>query len=275
MIECAAAAGYKAGDATGFSGDVNDYGDWGKMTEKQKAIAEKGIGIYREAFNTAKNKRAINDLLTGMGNFQKVITDKMKKAYQKGYQDGKAAAKGKAKKSVRLIEGRQYSKPVAQQAYDAGYATGQAGADEGFFTKMVNSLKAMYNKCLEYWHKFSVSENGRFIGYTFLCLGIVFCLAMIICLALNPDDMQKTRGLMSQFYAELNDSIAKAFKQGTLKGMITVLLAPFKIISGTFKAMGQTGMGRLWILTVVCMLIAAIVFYGERLKLNPKNNDAN
>lgn len=286
MIKDAREAGRKAGAATGFSGDLEDYGNVNKMTDKQKVMMWKGMDIYYDAFHAASNQSQMNDLLTGMGEIAKTYNDitveACQKAYQEGYQDGEAGT----------MSSSTYKVPAVQQAYEAGYVSGRASVlqttakaggdttgktagDEGFFTKMVSSFKTMYNKVLDYWHKFSTSGTGRFIAYTFLCLGILCAIAMIICMLMNPDGKQKTINLLDQFYSGLKDGISKAFKQGTLKGIMSVLLAPFKAIAGTFKVMSQTTVGRLLIIALVFLFLAGVLFYGQYLKLNPKNNDAN
>ena len=93
MREDSHAAGRKAGNASGFSDDTGDYGG---MDIEQAAMMQRGEEIYHEAYKAAYRKSMMNDLLTGMGNIQKVITDETMKAYHEGYQDGKAAAKSKA-----------------------------------------------------------------------------------------------------------------------------------------------------------------------------------
>ena len=177
---------------------------------------------------------------------------------------GQNTATTKDDKGNRVIRKDENDKPMTElQAAKEDIAKS--------FDKLKNQLEKIWstakNEIAKKW------DNAGVMTKLFFALGMFALMAAILYLLVKPD-------MFSQAVAEFNKSISNiaagvqnAFKGGSvfgiLKGLINIVLAPFKILFAALNFLIDSGIGDVIVLSLVFFTIAAGFIYYQVTKKKP------
>ena len=116
-------------------------------------------------------------------------------------------------------------------------------------------------------------ENAGTMTKLFFALGMFALMAAILYLLVKPDMFSRAVSEFNKSISNITAGIQNAFKGGSLigilKGLVNIVLAPFKILFAALNFLIDSGIGDVIVLSLVFFTIAAGFIYYQVTKKNP------